>query len=207
MQEATLTCPHCSSEIEHTLQPFLDLGKHPKQKLAILTDSLFTVTCPSCTKQFTVLHELLVVDEKQQLALLLAPQTDIRELDSSVTGRQELQDYTLRLVRTAASLKEKILLLDSNLDDRTIELCKLYLTMYMEKTDIQLYFAEHQTQANKLLFSVLDSEGALEGSIECEYALYDQLSETTEQFPLQKGFFTAVDQTWAYEQIKNSVDR
>jgi len=63
MQEAALTCPHCHCEVTHTLHPFLDLAKHPKQKLAILTDSLFSVTCPSCTKQFTVLHELLVVDD------------------------------------------------------------------------------------------------------------------------------------------------
>lgn len=207
MQEAALTCPHCHCEVTHTLHPFLDLAKHPKQKLAILTDSLFSVTCPSCTKQFTVLHELLVVDETQQVALLLAPRSQVRELDGAVTGRQDLEAYTLRLVTTSAALKEKILLLDSNLDDRTIELCKLYLAMYMQKPEVQLFFAEHQTQANKLLFSVLDSEGALEGSIECEYELYNQLLETTQQFPLQKGFFTAVDQTWAYERIKNSADR
>ena len=207
MQEATLTCPHCHCEVKHTLHPFIDLAKHPKQKLAILTDSLFSVTCPFCTKQFTVLHELLVIDEKQQVALLLAPRSQVRELDGAVTGRQDLEAYTLRLVTTTTALKEKILLLDSNLDDRTIELCKLYLAMYMQKPEVQLFFAEHQMNAHKLHFSVMDGEGALEGSIECEYELYDQLCETTEQFPLQKGFFTAVDQIWAYERIKNNADR
>jgi len=78
MQEATLTCPHCQHAGRHELLPFLDLNKHPKQKLAILTDSLFTVNCPSCAKQFTVLHELLVVDEKQHIGLLLAPQSEVR---------------------------------------------------------------------------------------------------------------------------------
>lgn len=207
MQEAKLTCPHCHQELKHTLHPFVDLAKQPKHKLAILTDSLFSVTCPSCAKQFTVLHELLVVDEKQQIALLLAPQSEVRELDGSVTGKQGLESYTLRLVTTAAGLKEKILLLDSNLDDRTIELCKLYLTMYLEKPACQLYFAEHQEHANKLLFTVINDEGALEGSIECEDALYEQLCETTDQFLLKQGFFTAVDQIWAYERIKNNADQ
>jgi hypothetical protein len=207
MQEATLTCPHCQHAGRHELLPFLDLNKHPKQKLAILTDSLFTVNCPSCAKQFTVLHELLVVDEKQHIGLLLAPQSEVRELDGDGIGRQGLQSYTLRLVSTAAGLKEKILLLDSNLDDRTIELCKLYLTMYLQKPDVQLYFAEYQTQTDKLLFSVLDGNGALEGSIECEDELYEQLLQTAQQFPLKPGFFTAVDQRWAYEHIRNSADQ
>jgi len=104
-------------------------------------------------------------------------------------------------------LKEKILLLDSNLDDRTIELCKLYLAMYLQKPDVQLYFAEYQTQTDKLLFSVLGGNGALEGSIECEDELYEQLLQTAQQFPLKPGFFTAVDQRWAYEHIRNSADR
>lgn len=207
MQEANLSCPHCHSESKHALHPFLDLAKQPKQKLAILTDSLFTVTCPSCTKQFTVLHELLVVDDKQRFAFLLAPQSELRELDGAVTAREEIQAYTLRLVTTAASLKEKILLLDSNLDDRTMELCKLYLAMQLDAPQSRLYFAESQELANKILFSVVDSEGILEGSIECEAQLYEQLHKKTEQFPLKQGFFTAVDQLWAYEHIRNSAGR
>ena len=98
MQSALLTCPHCKEQGEQQLTPFLDLGKHPKQKLAILTDSLFTLTCPSCKQQYSVLHELLVVDEKQHYAFMLIPDTELGEVDGKVTGKEEFDEYLLRLV-------------------------------------------------------------------------------------------------------------
>ncbi|MDD3057382.1 MAG: CpXC domain-containing protein [Sphaerochaeta sp.] len=207
MQSALLTCPHCKEQGEQQLTPFLDLGKHPKQKLAILTDSLFTLTCPSCKQQYSVLHELLVVDEKQHYAFMLIPDTELGEVDGKVTGKEEFDEYLLRLVGSSAGLKEKLLLLDNNLDDRVIELCKLYLSMQLEQQDVQLFFADQQKEEQTLLFTVMDAESHVLGSVECERELYTQLTETVKAFAVRKGYFTKVDQAWAYQQIRNSADQ
>ena len=207
MQQAMLTCPHCNTQGEQTLTPFLDLGKHPKQKLAILTDSLFTLTCPSCKEQFSVLHELLVVDEQEHFALMLIPDTELGEVDGKVTGKEEVGEYTLRLVSSNASLKEKLLLLDTTLDDRVVELCKLYISMYVKEKDVQLLFTDIQKEEQTLLFTVLDADSHVLGSIACEMELYTQLVETVKAFALRKGYFTKVDQMWAYQMIRNSAGR
>lgn len=207
MQQAMLTCPHCNAQGKQTLTPFLDLGRNPKQKLAILTDSLFTLTCPSCKEQFSVLHELLVVDEQEHFALMLIPDTELGEVDGKVTGKEEMEEYTLRLVSSSASLKEKLLLLDNNLDDRVIELCKLYLSMSVKEKDVQLLFTDQQKEEQTLLFTVLDADNHVLGSIACEMALYTQLVETVKAFAVRKGYFTKVDQMWAYQMIRNSADQ
>ncbi len=107
MQDVTLTCLIAKRNTPITLTPFIDLSRQPKQRLAILTDSLFSVTCPACKKQYTVLHELLVVDETTKTALMLIPNTEHEKVDGKVTGRENLDSYMLRLVNTTACLKEK----------------------------------------------------------------------------------------------------
>nr|WP_321262858.1 CpXC domain-containing protein [uncultured Sphaerochaeta sp.] len=207
MQDVTLTCPHCKKEHPHTLTPFIDLQKQPKQRLGILTDSLFSVTCPACKRQYTVLHELLVVDETTKWAMMLIPNTEYEQVDGKVTGREDLESYTLRLVSTTASLKEKLLIREQGLDDRTVELCKLYLSLQLEHSEYQLFFTELRKKENTLYFTVLTQDGSLEGSISCEYGLYDQLLETATAFPVKEGYFIQVDRQWAEQSIRNSADR
>ena len=207
MQDVTLTCPHCKKEHPHTLTPFIDLQKQPKQRLGILTDSLFSVTCPACKRQYTVLHELLVVEETTKWATMLIPDTEHEQVDGKVTGREGLGSYTLRLVSTTAALKEKLLIWEQGLDDRTVELCKLYLSLQLQEPDYQLFFTEQRKEENSLYFTVLGKYGSLEGSISCKYGLYNQLHENVASFPLQKGYFSRIDRQWAEQSIRNSAAR
>jgi len=203
---AKVSCPFCSVEQEHSLYPIIDLEAKPALKLGILTDSIFTVTCISCKKQFEVTHEMLVLDNERGFALLLAPDSTLQELDGSSIHEQNLEDHTLRLVTTTDELKEKILLLEGGLEDCTIELCKLYLLMQMGKDNYTLLFSDHQVVEGQLLFSVFDEQGELQGTIQCQDSLYTQLLETTKHFPVKKGVFTRINQTWAYEQIKKNAE-
>lgn len=205
MQDVTLTCPHCKKEHPHTLTPFIDLQKQPKQRLGILTDSLFSVTCPACKRQYTVLHELLVVDETTKWAMMLIPNTEHKQVDGKVTGREDLESYTLRLVSSTAALKEKLLIWEQGLDDRTVELCKLYLSLQLQETEYQLFFTEQEKEGDTLYFTVLNKDGSLEGSISCEFGLYSQLHVNAVSFPLQKGYFSRIDRQWAEQSIRNSV--
>ena len=205
--KARVSCPFCDTEQEHTLYPIVDLAVKPALKLGILTDSIFTVTCISCNKQFEVTHEMLVFDDDRSFAILLAPDSTVQELEGSTTHDQNLEDHTLRLVTTTDELKEKILLFEEGLDDRTIELCKLYLLMQMEGNNSTLLFSDHQIREGQLLFSAFDEQGVLQGSIQCQDSLYTQLLETTKNFSVKRGSFTRINQTWAYEQIRNSADR
>ncbi len=202
MQTAQLTCPFCQHNQTQNLSGYLDLEKHPRQRLALLTDSFFTVTCKACKQQYAILHELLVKDGHASFAILLAPDTDLKELDSQ---KPEFEDFTLRLVGNQQELKEKLLILDSALDDRTIELCKLYLLMQMQQPNHTLLYSDQQQEEGKLYFSILSEEGVTLGSVSCELKLYTQLLRVTQEFPLQKGWFSRVDQNWAYEHIKKKA--
>ncbi|AEV29029.1 hypothetical protein SpiGrapes_1212 [Sphaerochaeta pleomorpha str. Grapes] len=203
-QSVTILCPFCNKEQETNLYPIIDLAAKPTLKLGILTGSLFSATCESCQGQFEVMHEALILNGEAFYAFLLAPDYQGAELDRGEASLGELSGYQLRLVSTLDTLKEKILLFDSGLDDRAIELCKLYLLMQMQDKDVDMLFAEHQVSQGKLMFSVFDQQGVLQESIECEDALYSQLYAKAQSFSLEEQVFTRIDVNWAYGKIANA---
>ncbi|HKL57234.1 MAG TPA: CpXC domain-containing protein [Sphaerochaeta sp.] len=202
-QEAVLRCPFCNTEQQHNLYPVVDLVKNPSLKLGLLTDSLFSVRCTECNNQFAVMHEMLVLDKETSFAILLAPDSRLSEIKEPSIEVKKLE--TLRLVNTPDELKEKILLLDAGLDDKTIELCKMYLIMKMERPEYTLLYADHQVVEEQLLFTLFNEKGEMEETIQCSDGLYTQLLRTAEAFSLKPGFFLRIDQSWALREIKNSA--
>ncbi len=203
VQEATLRCPFCKAEQQHNLYPVVDLDENPSLKLGLLTDSLFSVRCKQCNNQFAVIHEMLVIDKEASFAILLAPESklsEVKEPSDEIAGLKNL-----RLVNTSDELKEKILLLDAALDDRTIELCKMYLLMKMERPGYTLLYADHQVGEGQMLFTLFNEKDEMEETIQCSDGLYTQLLKTAEAFPLKQGFFLRIDQSWAFKEIKNSA--
>ena len=203
VQEATLRCPFCNTEQQHNLYPVVDLGKNPSLKLGLLTDSLFSVRCTQCNNQFAVMHEMLVIDKKASFAILLAPESTLTEVKEP---SEEIGAFdTLRLVNTSDELKEKILLADAGLDDRTIELCKMYLLMKMERPGYSLLYADHQVGEGQMLFTLFNEKDEMEETIQCSDGLYTQLLKTAEEFSLKEGYFLRINQGWAFNEIKNSA--
>ncbi len=202
-QDAPIRCPYCSTEQQHTLYPVVDLVEKPASKLGLLTDSLFSVRCTECNNRFEVMHEMLVLDKNASFAILLAPESKLTEIKEPSEEIKNLE--TLRLVNTSDELKEKILLLDAGLDDRTIELCKMYLLMKMKRPDHSLLYADYQVGENQMLFTLFNEKGEMEETIQCTDGLYIKLVKTAQEFTLKKGYFLRIDQTWAFNEIKNSA--
>jgi hypothetical protein len=203
VQEATLRCPFCNPEQQHNLYPVVDLVENPSLKLGLLTDSLFSVRCSQCNNQFAVIHEMLVMDKDASFAILLAPDSTLTEVKEP---SEEIGEFrTLRLVNSSDELKEKILLLDAGLDDKAIELCKMYLLMKMEKPGHTLLYADHQVGESQMLFTLFNEKDEMEETIQCSDGLYTQLVKTAEEFSLKKGYFLRINQTWAFSEIKNSA--
>lgn len=198
-----LRCPFCETLHKKELYPIIDLVERPSLKLGILTDSLFTIPCSQCNNRFVVSHEMIVHDKEASFALLLAPDSKLASLERPDLDVHTLD--TLRLVSSTDELKEKILLLDANLDDRAIELCKMYLLMKLERPGHSLLYAGQQDSASGMLFTLFDEQGEMQESVQCPDELYIQLLKTAQEFPLTEGIFVAVNQLWAYTEIKNSA--
>ncbi|MBI9094130.1 MAG: hypothetical protein JEY71_04515 [Sphaerochaeta sp.] len=108
----------------------------------------------------------------------------------------------MRLVHSSDELKEKILLADAGLDDKAIELCKMYLLMKMERKAHTLLYADHQGFEAQMFFSLFNEKDEMQETIQCSDGLYTQLMETAKEFSLKKGYFLCIDQAWAFNEMK-----
>lgn len=118
---ATAICSKCGAEHGFTPVPLLNTAKDPSVKERVRDGSLFIWECPCCGARNLLEFTTLYHDPDERFMVWLLPDGEIPALAAQAEG---LENYTLRRVRDAGSLIEKVLIRDAALDDRVVELCK-----------------------------------------------------------------------------------
>jgi predicted nucleic-acid-binding Zn-ribbon protein len=189
--EAEITCPKCRHCQKRTLRNLVNVTTDPQLKLGILTDSLFMMTCKNCGNSFLINHELLYIDEKADLTILVAP--DLEKLDLS-SVRLEAKTSINRIVTSVIDLKEKIVIFDAGLDDRAIELSKAYITY--RNTQIENLRFLMQDPGKELTFAISDTNHENQ-AIKLEYHFYEKLLKLTQNHAESDDYYL-IDSNWAY---------
>ncbi|MCH3908416.1 MAG: CpXC domain-containing protein [Sphaerochaeta sp.] len=191
----TLACPNCHTEQKVKAYTAIDLSTDPKLELGILTDSVFTHTCTHCGASFTVTNELLVTNAEVPFAILLAPDYQRGEPKAP----DSLKGYIKRVVPTINQLKEKVMIFQALMDDRAVELCKLYLSLQEARQDGYYLFTEHRD--GNLKFSWFDANDTLVDAIQVPDSLYTMVLPKAKGFEVDDGVFTPLDALWALDRI------
>ncbi len=129
--EQTIPCPRCRVPAPFLLWESVNATLNPELKEKLLSHELFRFACPACKQTSELVYPLLYHDQQQKLMvwLLIPDEHDEISLDRASLEMEKtaLEGYRLRLVTTANTLIEKILIFDSGLDDRVIEFIKAML--------------------------------------------------------------------------------
>lgn len=190
-------CPACHAVQKVETRQLIDLDREPNLQWGILTDSLFSHACTACGARFDVVHETVVVHRDAGYAVLLAPDWK----GEAVAAPENLRDLHLRVVRDLAGLKEKVLIFESLMDDRAVELCKIYINLKDPiQEDEKMLFTEHRD--GKIVFSIIGPQGETERTAGTSDALYYDLAPRAKQFPEEKGVFTGIDVLWVLDRIE-----
>jgi len=127
----TITCPACRHPQEFAVYSTLNATLDPALKEQFLSGELTTFTCGRCGHSAEVVYALLYHDMVGQFMAWLVPGDGRPEpLDAAQFGPLGAslgQGYRYRLVRSRNELTEKVLLFDDGLDDRVVEVCKVFL--------------------------------------------------------------------------------
>lgn len=117
----TLRCAKCGKE-EIIARPIIfEADEHPAEAAQIKDETYFTARCTGCGERQAFLMNMLYVDRAHHFMIALQPKEDMP------LPRETPEGYTLRVVRDAEDLADKVRALESGLDDRVIELAKLEL--------------------------------------------------------------------------------
>lgn len=130
-----LICPKCGHEQEVTVWDSIEVSDSPQAKEQIISGDLFMFTCEKCANATPMIHTCLYHDKAKKLLIYLIPDYDKDQQEKFKLLAKDMGDlipedkrdgYEERMVFNANSLKEKVLLREEGLDDRIIELMKLY---------------------------------------------------------------------------------
>lgn len=179
--KVTVQCPKCKNNIEAEQWSAINGDKNPQQKKKLLDGTLFNIRCEKCGKVSAVGYPLLYNDTKSKVMIWLVFDDDeVKHVsDYYKSSKTELsedsedidKDCRQRIVRDSFRLREKIMIFDSGLDDKIVEIAKLayarsaqmqcgndkiaaaFFTNDAGENKIEMY-----TESGKAFVSKLDSE-------------------------------------------------
>ena len=152
-----ITCPVCKKDSKFSIWKSINTTLDPEMKEKVMNREAFMFTCPECGERTnvdygTLYHQMedhimihyAVSDENEEEILDMLNHQGNRDIDKLMSGMLN-DNYLIRIVRSQNSLREKIQIFDAGLDDRIIEIAKVFVwVMYKDKNpdseDVELYY-------------------------------------------------------------------
>lgn len=129
-ERKNLTCTSCGKEFSARVITQVDRSRPEDLEANLADGSLFTFRCPHCGEEMLLNHYLLWVDENRSVAVCnITSQEEIQAMDEALSALSAFgkdSQIARRYVNSPSRLCEKIEIFAAGLDDRAVEIVKLY---------------------------------------------------------------------------------
>lgn len=158
-KQIELQCPACKHKSPFTLWESINVTVDPWAREQMLAGTFFQFTCPHCGQKAPVNYGCLYHDMDRQLLFYLISTDEGDPRQAAISKRVWLAEefgcqfpstYQSRVVCSAEALREKVLIDNCHLDDRLVELCKLFLRSRVE--------ADAHVQIDKIVYAPDEAE-------------------------------------------------
>lgn len=148
LRKEKISCPHCKHEGEFELWSSINADLNPELKEGIFNEKIWAWTCPSCGETTYIPWGTLYHDMTNKFMIFFSfDSDDINDIYESFelpTTFGVEKDYTIRSVYGLMNFKEKIIILQNELNDLAIEHMK-YMISHIIRPEISekgyhLYF-------------------------------------------------------------------
>lgn len=159
VQNIELVCPECKEKFRADIYTSINVQMDKNKKEKVLNGTFFDFECSHCHKTFNVPYPVLYHDMDQKL-LIQFSEEDVEQNKKILDQVKVDKEYTVRIVDSYRNWIEKILIFDSGLDDRIMELYKLLvLSQYEDASNLNgLYYWNIQNVQNPHYVLVLDEK-------------------------------------------------
>lgn len=150
-----ITCNKCGHKQDFLIWQSLNGDLDPKAKQQLIDGTFFRFKCDKCGEEANVVYDTLYHDMAHNTMVHLTGESRVQEVIAacetmkkrmgSVTGLSQIAQTRTRVVTSQNRLREKAIIFEAGLDDRIVEIIKLYCWMKMvaqkkEIRDDSLYF-------------------------------------------------------------------
>lgn len=205
-----LKCPKCGYEIEYTRWQSLNGDLDPEAKQQLLDGSLFKLRCDNCGYEAFVDYDILYNDMTHEVMIYLTSPEAVEQTIAMYKNmlRMEtpvpLPKVRYRIVTDQNSLREKAHIFNCGLDDRVIELIKLFslvhvLDKYPDANIRGIYFLPVE---GKYMLEFIGDDTL---HVDIPDGMYDEIKEMLTlqgNLPEDDGEFV-IDQSWAQRLLKS----
>lgn len=172
-----ISCPSCGAYEELNVFSGMNLKDNPEFKEMVLSETIFDWECDKCG-YFAEMSYPTVYHDPSKGYILALYRTSTKGEDIVVP--QNLFPLIKRRVKNLSELKEKILILDSELNDFAVEVTKFVFMPSVKKSigneNVNLYFSK-VLEDGSLEFAVFESEDSEPSYHTASKAVYDQALE------------------------------
>ena len=122
-------CNNCGADVEFVSYTSINARNDANLKEKFLNDTLYSVTCENCNAKLKTIYPLLYHDpDKKFMVYGVHPDSLYKIINSFDIMKQDYPDaydgYTLRVCASPSDMREKVIILNADLDDRVMELYK-----------------------------------------------------------------------------------
>lgn len=208
IQKITVACPKCGFKQTRTLYKSVNAQTDSDVKDLIMNRDLFTFVCDDCDYKAMLDYDFLYHDPEEKVMIYFLKDYDEKTDTLYRNTPKPTPDYKLRIVKSASDLIEKIKIFDMDMDDRVIELCKLFYKGNMIQTNPEfqtdhIYFDTDKEFIN-CVFVFMNKEGkpavaGLDNDFYCQVRkMYDE-----KIYAREKSGFEIIDVNWAENILKD----
>lgn len=204
-QKMDVVCPKCGAKGEASAWQTLNSALDPEAKKALLNGTLFQYKCPSCGEISALHYGMLYHDAERRAMVYCVPESEAEQAIQEIRDAENLNELTAaagkkltkRVVVTQNDLREKAAIFDAGLDDRIIELVKLFFgaNAVRQYPDIQIEDVFFLADGDNWLLEFI-SEPPLTAKLPKD--LYDRIqADFREQLDSAGNDALTVDRRWA----------
>ena len=198
-----VNCSKCGEPLSVTVFESVNSDYADDIATQIMSGELFNVECPHCKFVSHLEYDILYHDLRHgaMIWVIHKGKPDYDKRVSMIRTSNMLPHITTRIVDDMNALKEKVSCLESNRDDRIIELCKVFTAyaLLSQRQDFSFRNAFYTAIGGKELIYLYDNENN-EFCCELSDKVYDHLKElyVGSQYAAQlEKNYSVVDYEWA----------
>ena len=200
-------CSKCNKSNEFVVYDTINTDLFPDVPRRIISGELFKTECSHCGASLTFEYPTLYHDMKHNamIKIISEEKPSQEELDLTHKMMGMFGEYVSRLVKNTRELGEKVEIIEAGLDDRTIEIQKLFTTVQIqkEKPDFEFANAYFTMEDGKQIINVYNTNGQYittwfdeDGYLNMEECLH----EVYKKHPTPH--FAIIDRAWALEMLQ-----
>ena len=153
-----IKCPKCSHESEMLVWETMDTKTDPQIKDMIRSGEVFAWRCPHCDNKSLIFYPTLYHQVKEKYLLCYIPGNPSSAVEymktineNNESGYDFNEEYTKRVVSDINQLREKLMILDEGLDDRILEIMKVFAIAELQKnfpdlSVMEIYFNKEEVR-------------------------------------------------------------